>query len=253
LFIQEESMPPKEVLIMAMTRMRSGICTAGFIMADDPPGALPWVRPVKEYGSLLLGDMTDAAGRVVRVGDVVELALRRPRPAPVHSEDWVTEFIRHRPRLVRRLAGAEWADFLAQQVDPAPDEVLRHHRRSLCLVQPTSVAAHFLLDRQTGKYEARLTFSLSSQPGAALTGPHNLPVTDLAWRALGRRWLAEMAAPGDIVRLTLDAAALTQTLAADAIFLSLGLSRTYEGRIWPLVIGVHPTPEITVSIDYEQL
>ena len=73
-------MPPKEVLIMAMTRMRSGICTAGFITADDPPGALVWVRPVKEYGSLLLGDMTDAAGRVVQVGDVVELALRRPRP-----------------------------------------------------------------------------------------------------------------------------------------------------------------------------
>ena len=246
-------MPPKEVLIMAMTRMRSGICTAGFVTADDPPGAVAWVRPVKEYGSLLLGDMTDAAGRVVQVGDVVELALRRPRPDPVHSEDWVTEFIRHRPRLVRRLMSEHWADFLAQQVDPAPDEVLLHHRRSLCLVQPTRIAAHFLLDRQTGKYEARLTFSLPSPPDKTLAGPHNFPVTDLAWRALGRQWLAEMANTGEIARLTLDAAELTQTLAAAAIFLSLGLSRTYEGKIWPLVIGVHPTPEITVNIDYEQL
>jgi hypothetical protein len=246
-------MPPKEVLIMAMTRMRSGICTAGLITPEHPPGNLAWVRPVKEYGSLLLGDMTDAAGRVVQVGDVVELALRRPRPDPVHSEDWVTEFIRHRPRLLRRLAGAHWAAFLAQQVDPAPDDVLLHHRRSLCLVQPTRMAAHFLLDRQTGKYEARLTFSLPSQPGSALAGPHNFPVTDLAWRALGRRWLAAVANTGEIVRLTLDAAELTQTLAADAIFLSLGLSRTYEGKIWPLVIGVHPAPETTVTIDYEQL
>lgn len=246
-------MPPKEVLIMAMTRMRSGICTAGFVTADDPPGAVAWVRPVKEYGSLLLGDMTDAAGRVVQVGDVVELALRRPRPDPVHSEDWVTEFIRHRPRLVRRLTGAHWADFLSQQVDPAPDEVLLHHRRSLCLVQPTRITAHFLLDRQTGKYEARLTFSLPSPPASVLSGPHNFPVTDLAWRALGRQWLTKMANTGEIVRLTLDAAELTQTLAAATIFLSLGLSRTYEGKIWPLVIGVHPAPEITVSIDYEQL
>ena len=64
------------------------------------------------------------------------------------------------------------------------------------------------------KYEARLTFSLPSPPGSALAGPHNFPVTDLAWRALGRQWLTKMANTGEIVRLTLDAAELTQTLAA---------------------------------------
>lgn len=245
-------MPPKEVLIMAMTRMRSGICTAGFMAGDDPPGGLAWVRPVKEHGALLLGDMTDAAGRVVRMGDVVELALVRPRPVPVHQEDWVAEFIRHRPRLLRQLTGDRRAEFLAGHIDPAPEEVLTAHRRSLCLVQPAAVTALFLLDRQTGKYEARLAFRLEGCAGAA-AGPHNFPVTDLAWRALGRRWLAEAGDAASQVRLALDEDELRRRLPATAIYLSLGLSRTYAGKIWPLVIGVHPTPEPVVEIDYGQL
>lgn len=250
-------MPPKEILIMAMTRMRSGICTAGLVADAHAAGGMAWVRPVKPYGSLLLGDMTDAAGRVVQVGEVVELALLRPRPDRVHREDWVTDFIRHRPRVVRRVAGERWAEFLDQHIDPAPDDVLVHHRRSLCLVQPAALSAHFLLDRQTGKYEARVAFTLAGHGGSERGAPLNLPVTDLAWRALGRRWLAEdlgAAAPaGEVRRLLLDDAALRARLSATAIFLSIGLSRTYTDRIWPLVIGVHPLPEYTVTIDYAQL
>ena len=245
-------MAPKEILIMAMTRMLSGICTAGFMAADDPHGGLTWVRPVKEFGSLLLGDMTDVAGRVVQTGDVVELALLRPRPDPVHREDWVAEFIHHRPRVVRRLEGDRRTEFLARHLDPAPAAVLVAHQRSLCLVQPAPIAAHFLLDRQTHKYEARLTFTLADDPGGAV-GPHNLPVTDLAWRALGRRWLAEIPAQDAIQRLALDEDELRRRLPATALYLSLGLSRTYAGKLWPLVIGVHPAPEVAVEIDYAQL
>ena len=102
-------MPPKEVLIMAMTRMRTGICTAGFMADDQAASGLTWVRPVKDHGSLLVGDMADATGRIVQVGEVVELALVRAQPLPIHSEDWVTDFIRHRPRVVRRLEGERWA------------------------------------------------------------------------------------------------------------------------------------------------
>lgn len=246
-------MPPKEVLIMAMTRMRTGICTAGFMADAQAASGLSWVRPVKEYGALLLGDMADASGRVVQVGDVVELALLQPRPVPVHSEDWLADFIRHRPRVVRRLAGERWAEFLAQHLDPAPEEVLVHHQRSLCLVQPATATAHFLLDRQTGKYEARLAFTLAGPPGALQCAPYNLPVTDLAWRALGRRWLHETASGDEVLRLQLDDADLRRRLAVAAIYLSIGLSRTFEGKIWPLVIGVHPLPEYTVTIDYAQL
>lgn len=253
----EEADAPKEILIMAMTRMRSGICTAGLVADAEAAGGMAWVRPVKPYGSLLLGDMTDAAGRVVQVGEVVELALVRPRPNPVHREDWVTDFIRRRPRVVGRLAGARWAEFLDQHIDPAPDDVLVHHRRSLCLVQPIVLSATFLLDLHTGKYEARVTFTLAGCGESERRAPLNLPVTDLAWRALGRRWLAEQlveSAPAEeVLRLMLEDAELRKRLSATTIFLSIGLSRTYEGKIWPLVIGVHPLPAYAVTIDYAQL
>ncbi len=79
-------MPPQEVLILAMTQMLSGICTAGFTREPDPVTGLRWVRPVREFGTLLPGDMTDADGRLVQCGDVVEPNLldRAPEDVLIH-------------------------------------------------------------------------------------------------------------------------------------------------------------------------
>ena len=73
-------MPRTEVLILAMTKMLSGICTAGFVNDRDPVTGLRWVRPVREFGTLLPGDMTDADGHLVQCCDVVEL-----NPIPVNE------------------------------------------------------------------------------------------------------------------------------------------------------------------------
>ena len=56
-------MPLQEVLILAMTHMLSGICTAGFTREPDPITGLRWVRPVRDFDTLQPGDMTDADGR----------------------------------------------------------------------------------------------------------------------------------------------------------------------------------------------
>ena len=95
----------RELLILAMTRMKSGICTAGIVAESHPESVHAWVRQVKEFGTLLLGDMTAADGQVVRVNDVVSLNLLHPRPDPVHAEDWVTDFVKQPPRILRRLEG----------------------------------------------------------------------------------------------------------------------------------------------------
>ena len=55
-------MAEREMLIMAMTRMRSGICTAGYVNRMHRASVLQWVRPVKAFDSVLLGDMTYADG-----------------------------------------------------------------------------------------------------------------------------------------------------------------------------------------------
>jgi len=70
------------------------------------------------------------------------------------------------------------------------------------------------------------------------TSRRGISVTDLAWRALGRRWLG---ARGGC--LSLDHDDLRQRLGAEAMYLAVGLSRRWQGECWPLVIGVHVVPD----------
>jgi hypothetical protein len=106
-------MPPQEVLIMAVTRMLAGVCTAGFVKRPAGPGRVAWVRPVKTHGNVLLGDLEDAAGRIIQCCDVVALRLDATRPDPPHIEDWICNFVYHRPRLLRRLEEERRARCLA--------------------------------------------------------------------------------------------------------------------------------------------
>ena len=238
-------MPKTEVLVLAMTKMLSGICTAGVTHDPDPVTGLRWVRPVREFGSLLPGDMTCADGHLAACCDVVELNLLSPLPDPPHTEDWLTDFVHHRPRLLRRLEGEKRASFFAGHVDRAPEDVLIHHKRSLCLVKPEHVCADFVLDTYSGKYQARMSFVLSGQVNAPqTTSPHGVSVTDLKWRALGRVWLNEASG-----HLRLEHETLHERLQADAIYLSLGLSRNWQGAHWLLVVGVHAIPDYKTTID----
>jgi hypothetical protein len=242
-------MPAQEVLIMAMTRMLSGVCMAGFIRQPDPVSHLRWVRPVKEHGSLLLGDLAGADGRVIQLGDVVELRLQKPRPDPPHAEDWIADFVRHRPRLLRRLEGERRARFLAEHLDQAPQDVLGQNPiRSLCLIRPDRLWAHFELDPYSLKFQARIGFALAGvcHPGAG--SPRGIPVTDVKWCALGRHWLGRTGG-----ELLLDEGVLRERLPAQEIYLALGLSRGYQGKLWLLVIGVHVLPDYEVEIDYDNL
>jgi hypothetical protein len=306
-------MPAQEVLILAMTRMLSGVCTAGLTTEPDPASRLRWVRPVKEHDSLLLGDLIlrqaqdgtlrqaqdaalrqaqdkalrqaqdaalrqaqdaalrqaqdaalrqaqdaalrqaqDAAGveeRVIQLCDVVELNLKTPRPDPPHAEDWITDFIYHRPCLLRRLEGERRADFLANYLDRAPQEVLgRNPTRSLCLIRPDRLWCCFTLDPYSLKYQARIGFTLTGVRHARANSPWGVPVTDIKWRALGRSWLGERGG-----ELALDEDTLRGRLQAEKLYLALGLSRGYEGQIWLMVIGVHVVPDYRVEIDYGNL
>jgi hypothetical protein len=242
-------MPPREVLILAMTKMLGGICTAGFTHETDPVTGLRWVRPVRKFGAVLPGDMTDTEGRLVQCGDVVELDLLAPRPDPPHVEDWLTDFVHRRPRLLRRLEGEKRASFFAKYLDRAPEDVLIHHARSLCLVQPEQVWARFSLDAYSGKYEARMGFVL---PGDAnhprATSQRGVSVTDLKWHSLGRTWLGER---GGVLNLNHDE--LFERLNAEAVYLAVGLSREWQREYWPLVVGVHVVPDYKVTVDLDRL
>jgi hypothetical protein len=228
--------------------MLSGVCIAGYLNESHPASHLRWIRPVKPFGTLLLGDITDADWRVLRCWDVAALSLCEPRPDPPHCEDWEAELVRRRPRVVRRLEGDRRAAFLADHVDKAPEDVLIKETRSLCLVRPRCVWAHSTLDGYSERYRNRLGFDLPGVHHPRANSAEGLPVTDIKWRALGRHWLGD---GGGEVSLSHDE--LCGRLEIDEIYLALGLSRPYRGRRWLLVIGVHTVPDYCASIDYSRL
>lgn len=241
-------MPTKEVLLLAVTKMLGGLCLAGMTTEPDPVTGLRWVRPVPEHGHVLLGDITTTRGQVLRPFDVVELCLVSPRPQPPHSEDWIVDFVRHRPRIARRLEGERRAAFLQKYLDRDPAQVVGVKERSLCLVKAEWVKGCFRLDPYSGKFDAHLGFGLGRR---RYTGSHakgGLPVTDLKWRALGRAWL-----PDDGGWVDFDGGDLEARFGIETVYLALGLTRSFKGGFWPIVIGVHTWPDFEAKVDYDNL
>ena len=238
------------LMILAVTVMKTGVCIAG-VRTDAPRR---WVRPVREFGSVLLGDITyptPPAGhvgkpRVMRPFDLVEFALERPRPDPPHVEDWTCDFVRTRPHLAGRVPEADRRALLeAAACDPSA--LWECGERSLGALAVDDLSATFQRDTYTGKYEARLGFA--GLPEDAATAA----CTDLKWRALGRRLLADHPANAEVQTLSLGGRELRASLSIEQIWLALGLTRTYNGRAWPLVVGVHTLPDYEADIDYRSL
>jgi len=229
------------VVLLAVTKMLSGFCVGGISLSSGK-----WIRPVKEFGTILLGDIryppagqdleSRAAGQYMRMFDVVELALLKARPSAPHIEDWIADFVRTRPKLIGRLVSKREA-FLERYAEkdagwlacPKPP-------RSLALVGPCRIEGFFRRDAYSRKFEARL----------GIEGGPLYPVTDLKWRALGRTLVP------DGGELAFDTPALAEKLGARAMYLSFGLSRLHEGRYWPLVVGVHAVPDYEAQIDYSE-
>lgn len=241
-------MPVKEVLILAVTQMAGGVCIAGMSTERDPVTVLRWVRPIREGGHVLLGDITTPGGQVLRPFDVVAFNLQRPHPQPPHTEDWIADFVRQRPRICRRLEGERRAGFLSKYTDTAPRQVLDNQQRSLCLVQPDWVKGCFRLDAYSGHFEARLAFGLDGRTYRGSVAKGGLSVTDLKWRALGRAWLPEEGGWTEF-----EAGDLETRFGIEKIYLAIGLTRTYQGRCWPIVVGVHTVPDYEAAVDYDNL
>jgi len=240
-------MPTHELLILAVTKMLGGVCIAGMTSDPDPVTGLRWVRPVREFGHVLLGDITTPDQEVLRPFDVVSFNLIRPRPEPPHTEDWITDFVRQRPSIVRRLEGERRQGFLDRHQDTAPLQVLQANQRSLCLIKPDWVTGSFQLDLPSGDFDARLTFGLVGHAYGASYAKGGLPVTDLKWRALGRAWLGPRDGRRDF------AGDLEKEFGLGQIYLAVGLTRSFQGSFWPIIVGVHAAEDYEASVDYDNL
>ncbi|HEY7782893.1 MAG TPA: hypothetical protein VIC85_22050 [Ktedonobacterales bacterium] len=259
------------VVLLAVTLMKTGVCIAG--VQHDAPST--WLRPVRDFGSILLGDITypptpatpassgthpappaprDPSAlrprHVMRPFDIAAFDLAHARHTPPHAEDWACDFVHQRPRLIGVLPESDRAALLdAAATDPA---ALWSGSRSLGALAVDTLTATFRHDPYSGKYDARLAFlGLPDDTATAAC-------TDLKWRALGRRLLAAHTPPGDAPdaprTLTLSSDRLWEALGGPRrCWLALGISRAYDGRHWPLVVGVHTIPDYEAEVDYNVL
>lgn len=241
-------MSSHETLILAVTQMHGGVCIAGMTTEANEVTGLRWVRPTREFGHVLLGDITTDEGNILRTFDVAELQFLRANPAPPHTEDWITDFAHRRPRVTRRLEGERRAAFLRKYLDTAPHEVLKNQQRSLCLIKPDWVKGTFRLDGYSGIFDARMSFGIGGQRVLGSYAKGGVSVTDLKWRALGRGWLPEDGGWTDF-----DAGDLEARFGIEEIYLAAGLTRAYRGGRWIIVIGVHTIPDYEAVVDYDNL
>jgi hypothetical protein len=236
----------KEILILAVTRMIGGFCVAGMTQDPDPVTGLAWVRPVREFGHVLLGDITMPDGVRLQPFDVVEFTLLQRRPEPPHVEDWVADFSRQRPHILRRLEGERRDSFLRKYGDRSPEEVLQRQERSLCLIKPDWIKGEFRLDSSYGTLKARLSFGIGPWRYLGSIPKGGVAVTDLKWRAFGRTWLPAEGGWADF-----DEGDLEARYGIQEIYLVAGLTRSHERTFWPIIVGVHTIPDYQVQVDYD--
>jgi hypothetical protein len=226
------------VLILAVARTSDGLCVAGMTTDPHPLSGLRWVRPIPERGALRREDLTADGGKAIRPFDVVEFNLLRPRPLPPHIEDWIADFERDRPRIVRRLQAERRSRFLRQYCDRAPRQILEGQQRSLCLIKASCVAGSFRQHPGSASLDARLSFTVEGRAYRGSYTKGGVAVTDLQWLALAESWLPE---GGGWVEF--DEGMLEARLGIKEIFLVIGLNRSRRRRFEPIILGVHTVPE----------
>jgi hypothetical protein len=237
----------KELTILALTKMHGGVCTAGI----DGDGQ--WVRPVRphaesrpryeavtDYCLLPLDFFHGGHSHLVNLG-VTRFWFASHTPQPPHTEDWTMELTR-KPQLIRKLTNEEQERFLAASVEDGLPLLDDDVRRSLALIKPDSFSFSFGKNRSGDDVSVRASFKV----GGVEVG--DVGCTDLRMRALGRKLLEKS---GGERSLLSDEDFRRHD--KQATYLTIGLSRPFQGKHWLILVGAHTIPELTVEIDFAKL
>lgn len=237
----------KELTILALTKMHGGVCTAGI----DGDGR--WVRPVRphteskpryeavtDYCLLPLDFFHGGHSHLVNLG-VTRFSFASHTPQPPHTEDWTMELTR-KPQLIRKLTNEEQERFLAASVEDGLPLLDGDGQHSLALIKPDSFSFSFGKNRSGDDVSVRASFKV----GDVEVG--DVGCTDLRMRALGRKLLEKSG--GERSLLSDEDFRLRDK---QATYLTIGLSRPFQGKHWLILVGAHTIPELTVDIDFAKL
>lgn len=223
----------RRIVILASTRMLNGICVAGV----DASGK--WVRPVNLPEFDFSPQQLSQAGKViVEPYNEVDFRLGQWLNSSPQSED--VEAIEGAPRLVRTLSEGELVALM--QAKDEHKELAVHGNdlegwlvgmnRSLVLTKVDEVLTAYRNTYSGGRRQRRIVFRVGNST-------LNLPCTDLRWRKMTRD--------------DRDAEAVKVLQSSGVVYFALGLPRLFQGRYYPMVVGVHPIPKLVSEVDYDDL
>jgi len=207
--------------VLAVTRMGEGrACLAG--MSDQGE----WLRP-RPIGRLLqLSDLILPVGARVLPFDVIEMPVGRRLPNPPHVEDVEVDW--RGVRIVDHAATEDRERLLSEWADHSHEEVFDASERSLGLVRAEGMLARMFPNG--GTPAVKLTFC-TQEHGRWCGLARVTAITD------------EQLLLGEFTRLEADRLKkndLRRLYECREFYLAVGLTREFEGRYWPMVIGIHP-------------
>jgi hypothetical protein len=214
----------KDMVILAVTKMLGGVCTAGI----DADGT--WVRPVRptvkrvgecdtitDYCLLPMAFFHDEKSHLVS-GGVSRVWLLSHAPAQPHIEDWRLD-LRYRPQLLRKLSENEQAELLAHHSESDLSALIPDEDRSLAICLPESFSFSFAMNQSGTDISVRPAFTLEGRHLSDRTCP------DLCMRALGRNLFENSSSvPCSLSQADFERRGKCLT------YLALGLSRRFHGK-----------------------
>jgi hypothetical protein len=250
-------MPAVTLVVLASTKMQNRICVAGIDKAGK------WIRPVSGADFNFTPQMLQENGRVVvEPYNVVEFAVTKALSNTPQSED-VEVNLNRGPHLVETLSDSSVLRFLRMHdeskvfsgstVDFGP--FLITNNRSLILSKVDKVVDAYR-ELRGQRRQRRIAFVVRGKS-------FDYPCTDLRWRAYTRstQTMSVEEAVSESRRaqqtgrefLDRDAKGLELLNAASELYFTIGLTREYLGRYWPMIIGIHAMPRFGCSVDYDNL
>lgn len=184
--------------------------------------------------NLYLRDINPRTGYIQK-GNVLRFQVNEFLNNTPHSEDFTVTS--NTPiTLIRTLDSAELTN-LVSEADESDNilesnlnikDYLINSNRSLCVIKPDNIIDH--TDTYDNRYRPKIHFEFGSSN-------LNLSCTDIYWRVLGRTEAGR--------------AIQNEILEEDDVHFVIGLSRFFRGDYWPMIVGIHPLPNI--EIDYGNL
>jgi len=231
-----------DVVILAVTRLSSGVCVAG--ITDNGK----WIRPTrpnynKTWRQLEFDDCKNTnSDWIVKKGNIVRMDIREHIPSGFHTEDYLIGS--QKPELLKTLSEKEYVSICEEYSEKSVSVLEQvNSQRSLMLVRPEEITA-FSFQHETNRkgkdsFVPRCTFKSGN------LWENNIGITDAEWRSFSRQYAKEHSKKIVCSKEVFDA------LGTQQCWFTIGKNMV-ESNEYLLVVGIHLFPIQNFAMDFDR-